>query len=439
LVPVFVLFWTKLLILQTTPAKMLNANPGLREICHSITGGALAAQGAKHHHHLLLYMVLLLSLGYWMPYDAARAISATFCWSIRFALTPLFGKDFPDICKPPGSPEYGKMIVKPEIVQQSTSTANLYRNQELESKTNSQRQHQGQRVLMDVSSSRRGGISNATAHTLSKGDGHSLSTTTTSDNSWTPVNPLSPERTKPVRRSEKMTKTTGMLPPVEEMFRAHHKKMARSSQANPLKRRLNENSTENAAVESSSSSAAAGKSRREARPARRSYPFDESSDEDEQDSDDDINLNLTTDDNDSTSSDSDADLDLISDLSMMTSSESDDGENDDPERRSRRRRHHGHSKPQQRKNNKTQHDDSTLSSTTSLQPSQSTLLSKQKHHPRDREAAETLLTLSSRSGSSSVEERPANNSTKQTTDGAATNNTAASKDHAIKRLRRVSF
>jgi hypothetical protein len=24
---------------------MLNLNPGLREVCHSITGGALAAQG----------------------------------------------------------------------------------------------------------------------------------------------------------------------------------------------------------------------------------------------------------------------------------------------------------------------------------------------------------------------------------------------------------
>lgn len=30
---------------QTTPAKMLNSNEGLRDICHSITGGALAAQG----------------------------------------------------------------------------------------------------------------------------------------------------------------------------------------------------------------------------------------------------------------------------------------------------------------------------------------------------------------------------------------------------------
>ena len=37
---------------QTTPAKMLNSNPGLREICHSITGGALAAQGKASHFGL---------------------------------------------------------------------------------------------------------------------------------------------------------------------------------------------------------------------------------------------------------------------------------------------------------------------------------------------------------------------------------------------------
>jgi hypothetical protein len=30
---------------QTTPAKVLAQNPGLRDICHSITGGAIAAQG----------------------------------------------------------------------------------------------------------------------------------------------------------------------------------------------------------------------------------------------------------------------------------------------------------------------------------------------------------------------------------------------------------
>lgn len=31
--------------LQTTPAKMLNLNPGLRDITHSITGGSIMAQG----------------------------------------------------------------------------------------------------------------------------------------------------------------------------------------------------------------------------------------------------------------------------------------------------------------------------------------------------------------------------------------------------------
>ena len=38
---------------QTVPAKMLNNNPGLREICHSITGGALAAQGTLSSLNLL--------------------------------------------------------------------------------------------------------------------------------------------------------------------------------------------------------------------------------------------------------------------------------------------------------------------------------------------------------------------------------------------------
>lgn len=32
---------------QTTPAKMLARNEGLKEICHSITGGALVAQGTS--------------------------------------------------------------------------------------------------------------------------------------------------------------------------------------------------------------------------------------------------------------------------------------------------------------------------------------------------------------------------------------------------------
>ncbi|KAK0701788.1 transcription regulator HTH, apses-type DNA-binding domain-containing protein, partial [Lasiosphaeria miniovina] len=40
---------------KTTPAKMLNVNPGLRDITHSITGGSIEAQG------------------YWMPFACAQA------------------------------------------------------------------------------------------------------------------------------------------------------------------------------------------------------------------------------------------------------------------------------------------------------------------------------------------------------------------------------
>ncbi|PLB34943.1 putative APSES transcription factor Xbp1 [Aspergillus candidus] len=95
---------------KTTPAKVLNANPGLREICHSITGGALAAQG------------------YWMPYTAARAIAATFCWKIRYALTPLFGVDFPNDCIHPDNRNlFGRMIVSPQVIQMATRETSVYR------------------------------------------------------------------------------------------------------------------------------------------------------------------------------------------------------------------------------------------------------------------------------------------------------------------------
>ncbi|KAH1709055.1 hypothetical protein KXX23_003067 [Aspergillus fumigatus] len=101
---------------KTTPAKMLNANPGLREICHSITGGALAAQG------------------YWMPYEAAKAVAATFCWKIRHALTPLFGLDFPSMCiHPQDRGRFGRMVIDPAIVRKATETANYYRILELQS------------------------------------------------------------------------------------------------------------------------------------------------------------------------------------------------------------------------------------------------------------------------------------------------------------------
>ncbi|KIW24076.1 uncharacterized protein PV07_09811 [Cladophialophora immunda] len=97
---------------KTTPAKMLSRNPGLKELCHSITGGALVAQG------------------YWIPYDAAKAMAATFCWHIRYALTPVFGKAFPELCLPPDSENFGSMQIDPEITKRCALQARHYRELE---------------------------------------------------------------------------------------------------------------------------------------------------------------------------------------------------------------------------------------------------------------------------------------------------------------------
>ncbi|KAL8996080.1 MAG: hypothetical protein Q9169_004319 [Polycauliona sp. 2 TL-2023] len=94
-----------LTILKTAPAKMLAKNPGLREIVHNITGGSLAAQG------------------YWMPFEAAKALVATFCYRIRYVLTPIFGLDFPAQCLPPGSPGFDSMQVTPLIVRKCIMAA----------------------------------------------------------------------------------------------------------------------------------------------------------------------------------------------------------------------------------------------------------------------------------------------------------------------------
>ncbi|EPS33126.1 hypothetical protein PDE_08088 [Penicillium oxalicum 114-2] len=95
---------------KTTPGKVLNSNHGLRDISHSITGGSLAAQG------------------YWMPFKAAKALAATFCWDIRFLLTPVFGLDFPGICvSPTDHLNYKRMIIDPAIVREAAEEARRYR------------------------------------------------------------------------------------------------------------------------------------------------------------------------------------------------------------------------------------------------------------------------------------------------------------------------
>ena len=112
---------------QTMPAKMLNSNPGLREICHSITGGALAAQGMQTS--LLHASHLLIALGYWMPFEAAKAVAATFCYPIRYALTPVFGLDFVPLCIKPGVEGFGQMVIDPNIVRKCSVQATKFREE----------------------------------------------------------------------------------------------------------------------------------------------------------------------------------------------------------------------------------------------------------------------------------------------------------------------
>lgn len=84
---------------KTTPAKALNANEGLKELSHSITGGALVAQG------------------YWMPYPCARAICLTFAHDIRWALTPIFGPSFIRECLHPTDLGSQRWKIDPEVIR----------------------------------------------------------------------------------------------------------------------------------------------------------------------------------------------------------------------------------------------------------------------------------------------------------------------------------
>ncbi|GKZ33635.1 hypothetical protein AbraIFM66950_003660 [Aspergillus brasiliensis] len=113
---------------KTAPAKVLKMNPGLSEISHSITGGALVGQG---NAQLPLEKTSPnQSKGYWMPFRAAKALATTFCWHIRFLLTPMFGLDFPAQCIPPNDDRFERMIIDPEIIHQAAEDVAYYRSLE---------------------------------------------------------------------------------------------------------------------------------------------------------------------------------------------------------------------------------------------------------------------------------------------------------------------
>ncbi|KAK0924013.1 hypothetical protein LTR57_006389 [Friedmanniomyces endolithicus] len=92
-------FFKALVHSKTTPTRAIAANPGLKELSHSITGGALAAQG------------------YWMPYSCARALCLTFCYDIRWALTPIFGTSFIKECLHPTHPGFERYKIGSEVLR----------------------------------------------------------------------------------------------------------------------------------------------------------------------------------------------------------------------------------------------------------------------------------------------------------------------------------
>lgn len=55
-------------------------------------------------------------LGYWIPYEAAKALAATFCYKIRYALAPVFGNDFVDLCSHPKHPDFENYSIRKDIV-----------------------------------------------------------------------------------------------------------------------------------------------------------------------------------------------------------------------------------------------------------------------------------------------------------------------------------
>jgi len=62
-----------------------------------------------------------------MPFEAAKAVAATFCYHIRYALTPVFGLDFVNICVRPGEEGFGHMVIDQAIVRRCTEKAQGYR------------------------------------------------------------------------------------------------------------------------------------------------------------------------------------------------------------------------------------------------------------------------------------------------------------------------
>lgn len=69
--------------------KLVSTSPDIKNKVYKTKGGCLKVQGT------------------WIQYDVAKQLASRFCWPIRFALVPVFGCDFVDVCLSIGQPGYG--------------------------------------------------------------------------------------------------------------------------------------------------------------------------------------------------------------------------------------------------------------------------------------------------------------------------------------------
>lgn len=68
-----------------------------------------------------------------MPFEAAKAVAARFCYEIRYVLVPVFGPDFVSMCQKCGDESYLRLNVHPSIIQRCTEAATTNQTQSRES------------------------------------------------------------------------------------------------------------------------------------------------------------------------------------------------------------------------------------------------------------------------------------------------------------------
>ena len=71
--------------------------------------------------------------GYWIPFEAAKAIATKLCYDIRYVLVPLFGPDFITMCHHREDPEFNSLLVDRDVIQRCTSAVAAMFNRSRES------------------------------------------------------------------------------------------------------------------------------------------------------------------------------------------------------------------------------------------------------------------------------------------------------------------